>query len=349
MDANQRKNIRYSLILLLLVALVWAYRNWLKEPEAATLQKTAFTGKTMGTSYSVVYLDEADYQPAIDSLLQAFNQSLSTYIPESEISRLNREALIKYESPFFYPVLKKTKEIYTATKGAFDPTVGPLVNAWGFGPEGRQQPSDARIDSLLQLVSFDSVFFDSISVCKMLPGMQLDFSAIAKGYGVDVVFDFLRDKGIENIFVEIGGEVRVRGVNAEGKPWRIGINTPSEDLQEQQQLQAFVDLYNRAIATSGNYRNYYELDGKKFSHTISPKTGRPVRHSLLSASVFAPDCMTADAYATACMVLGTKEAQRLAQENPALDMYLIYADSAGQMQTWASAGIREQITVISQR
>lgn len=348
MTPNQRKNIIYSLVLALVFVAIWGYRRW-SEPEVAELQKIALQGQTMGTTYSVKYLDPQgrNLKPAIDSLLQAFNMSMSTYIPESEISRFNREALLKWESPYFYPVLKKSREVYEKTGGAFDPTIGPLVNAWGFGPEGRQTPSDAVVDSLRQLVSYDSVFYDSISICKMKKGMKLDFSAIAKGYGVDVVADFIEDKGIENLFVEIGGEVVARGVNDQGEPWRVGVNIPTEDPDEQQRAQAIVLLKNQAIATSGNYRNYYEKDGVKYSHTISPVTGRPVRHSLLSASVFAPDCMTADAYATAFMVMGVDKAREVLEKEKDLAAYFIYSDESGNLQTWVSPSIEEQIKVLA--
>lgn len=333
---------------------VWSWRRW-NEPETLQavegLRKIALQGSTMGTTYSVKYLDAQgrNLKPGVDSLLQAFNMSLSTYIPESEISRFNQEALLKYESPFFYPVLKKSREIYLKTDGAFDPTVGPLVNAWGFGPEGRQTPPDALVDSLKLLVSYDSVFFDSIAVCKMKKGMKLDFSAIAKGYGVDVVADYIQSKGIDNLFVEIGGEVVARGVNDQGEPWQVGVNVPTEDPEQQSRPQAIVALKNQAIATSGNYRNFYEKEGVKYSHTISPVTGRPVRHSLLSASVLAPDCMTADAYATAFMVMGIEKAKEVLAQEEELDAYFIYSDAQGQLQTWMSPGIEEQIKVVPQQ
>ncbi|AHM61088.1 ApbE family lipoprotein [Flammeovirgaceae bacterium 311] len=352
MSPTQRKNIIYSLVLAAAFLAIWGYRQ-LSQPSAArevsNLKKIALQGTTMGTTYSVKYMDARgrNFKPSVDSLLEAFNMSMSTYIPESEISRFNQDALLKYESPFFYPVLSKSREIHQKTGGAFDPTVGPLVNAWGFGPEGRQTPPDAVVDSLLRLVNYDSVFFDSISICKMQKGMKLDFSAIAKGYGVDVVADFIADKGIENLFVEIGGEVMARGVNERGEPWRVGVNYPTENPDEQGRAQAIVSLHNQAIATSGNYRNYYEKDGIKYSHTISPVTGRPVRHSLLSASVFAPDCMTADAYATAFMVMGLDKAKELLAREKGLLAYFIYSDENGELQTWASARIEDQIKILA--
>lgn len=346
----RRKNLLYSLILILALLGVWVYRNYVKETgklEGAAGNKVELQGSTMGTTYSVKYLDEEgrNFQPGIDSLLEVFNLSHSTYIPESEISRFNREALLKYESPFFYPVLERSKEIYEKTGGAFDPTIGPLVNAWGFGPEGVQTPDPARVDSLLHLVNFDSIFFDTVAVCKMMKGMKLDFSAIAKGYGVDVVAQFLKTRGIDNLFVEIGGEVYAEGVNERGKPWAVGVNYPTTNIEQQQAAMAIIPLENQAIATSGNYRNYYEKDGVKYSHTISPTTGYPVTHSLLSASVFAPDCMTADAYATAFMVLGVKEAIAIDEREDEIAIYLIYSDESGALQTFASPEVADKIRV----
>ncbi len=348
MSPNQRKNIIYSLVLAVAFLAIWGYRQW-SDPADAQGKRIALQGTTMGTTYSVKYMDPQgrNLKPAVDSLLKAFNMSMSTYIPESEISRFNQDAILKYESPFFYPVLEKSREIYKKTGGAFDPTVGPLVNAWGFGPEGRQTPPDAVVDSLLRLVNYDSVFYDSIAICKMQKGMKLDFSAIAKGYGVDVVADFIKSKGIENLFVEIGGEVVARGVNEQGEPWRVGVNYPTENPDDQNRAQAIVSLQNQAIATSGNYRNYYEKDGIKYSHTISPVTGRPVRHSLLSASVFAPNCMTADAYATAFMVMGVDKAKELLAREKDLMAYFIYSDENGKLQTWVSPGIEDQIKVLT--
>ena len=349
---HRKKNLIYSAILIVVMVSIWAYRRYSAEPVADVVEvegtQVALEGTTMGTTYSIKYIEEEgqSFQPQIDSLLEEFNLSLSTYIPESEISRFNRDALLKFESPFFYPVLKRSKEIYKKTEGAFDPTVGPLVNAWGFGPEEGRVPSKEKVDSLLQLVNYDSIFFDTVAVCKMVKGMKLDFSAIAKGYGVDVVANYLMDRGIENLFVEIGGEVYARGVSERGLPWAVGVNYPSLDPEKQQSALAIVPLVNQAIATSGNYRNYYEVDGVKYSHTISPVTGYPVEHSLLSASVFAEDCMTADAYATAFMVLGTERAIEIDEKEEDIQIYLIYSNAAGELKTFASPGVEEKVKVV---
>lgn len=343
MDTNAKKNAIYSLVLVIALVGIWLYRN--NDNQVQQRPVVELFGETMGTTYRVKYIQEErrDYQSAIDSILKAFNQSLSTYIPSSEISRFNEGTILKYDLPFFYPVLKRSYEIYKKTAGAFDPTVGPLVNAWGFGPDSTQMPSETRVDSLLQFVNFDSVYFDTISVCKLKAGIKLDFSAIAKGYGVDVIATFLKEQGVKDMMVEIGGEMVCHGRNQQGNIWRIGIDKPGE-AEKSKPLQAVVQLDNKALATSGNYINYYEKDGKRFSHTIDPKTGYPVTHSLLSASVFADDCMTADAYATAFMVMGVEKAKELLEQNENLDAYLIYSNDEGQVVTYATEGIKGSIS-----
>ncbi|MEO1653989.1 MAG: FAD:protein FMN transferase, partial [Bacteroidota bacterium] len=244
--------------------------------------------------------------------------------------------------PYFYPILEKSREVYDLTQGAFDPTVGPLVNSWGFGNKKiEKKPAPDQIDSLQQLVGFDRIRFDQDSVKKDQANIELNFSAIAKGYAIDVVGQFLEDQQIENYLVEIGREVRCKGINAENQTWTIGIINPLYKEVGQKKLQAMVKLDNRSLASSGNYENYWEEDEKKYAHIIDPQTGYPVTHSLLSASVFAPDCMSADAYATAFIVMGLEKAQAMIKERPELDAFLIYADEKGNLQTYTSEGIKE--------
>lgn len=297
-------------------------------------------GETMGTiTYNVKYLEpnSTNYQKEIDSVLVFFNQSLSTYIPSSEISGLNQTGLLVNPSKMMLDVLSRSKDVFTLTEGAFDPTVGPLVNAWGFGP-GRQPtaPDSAEVAELLTKVGYEKVAFSTDTV-RMDPGMYLDFSAIAKGYGVDLVGEFLEKKGIVNYMVEIGGEVRARGTNQEGKSWSIGIEDPVV-AKDERKLLAVVRLDNKSMATSGNYRNYYEVDGRIIAHTIDPKTGYSSLHHLLSASVFAPDCMTADAYATAFMVMGVESSKSILEKADFLDAFLIYEEN-DTIKTYASPGI----------
>ena len=321
----------YPIILIIVLFAVWKYR------ESGKLRVVSLSGTTMGTTYSIKYLskDGTGYQQEVDSLLLVFNQSLSTYIPNSEISQFNRDTVFYFELPFFLPVLKESKRVYVATDGAFDPTVMPLVRAWGFGPDQSQMPDSSKIDSLLQYVGFDKISFDSKMVTKSKPGVELDFSAVAKGYGVDVIGMWLAEHGISNYFVEIGGEVKCKGVNNEGKSWRIGIEDPTREINSRA-TKAIVELQNRAMATSGNYRNYYVVDGIPYSHTIDPASGFPVRNVLLSATVFADDCITADAFATAFMVIGLEKAKKFIEENPKIDGFLIYSDKTGKLRTFTS-------------
>lgn len=346
MRSNANKNIIYSIILLLLVAVVYLYRQNQQKPAEAEIAekvtgKVILNGNTMGTTYAITYLDveERDFQASIDSLLAVFNQSLSTYIPDSELSRFNQGDTLYFKLPYFLPVLQSSKAVFEITGGAFDPTVGPLVNLWGFGPTGPQLKDSVNIGELLELVGFNKISFDSASVRKSKQGMYLDFSAIAKGYGVDVVADFLLGKGIKNLLVEIGGELVARGVNEKGELWKVGINKP-EELGRAGDLYSIVALDNKGMATSGNYRNYYEAGGVKISHTINPATGKPVNHSLLSATVLAADCMTADAYATAMMVIGTEKSIELQKSQNLFEIFLIYSDSTGQLKSYASEGIK---------
>ncbi|GGZ19028.1 FAD:protein FMN transferase [Echinicola pacifica] len=348
MRNNARKNIIYSIILLLAVFIVFLYRQnqfGNKEPEPEKEGKVVITGKTMGTTYRVVYLDQhnRDFKPSIDSLLVAFNQSMSTYISDSELSQFNQQDTLAYLTEFFPSILKKSKAINEQTQGAFDPTVGPLVNSWGFGPGGAQLKDSVQIQDLLKLVGFEHIQFDDQKVWKSTPGVYLDFSALAKGYGVDLVAGYLQKEGIKDLLVEIGGELVARGTNENGELWKVGVNQPSEDPKDNG-LYGIIALDNKGMATSGNYRNFYYKDSVRYSHTIDPSTGYPVNHSLLSATVVAKDCMTADAYATAMMVMGTERAIALQQQEN-LDVFLIYNDSTG-MKTYVSEGLSPYVSYI---
>src|SRR5690554_7488921 len=227
MQNNARKNIIYSIVLLLVLFGVFLYRQNQESPVEAAIEsdRVTVTGKTMGTTYRVVYMDDQrrDFKVSIDSLLVEFNQSLSTYIPESELSRFNQRDSLMFESSYLLPVLKKSQEVYNISGGAFDPTVGPLVNAWGFGPSGPQPKDSVDIRKLLPLVGFDKVHFDEKLVWKSQPGIYVDFSAIAKGYAVDIVAGLLDERGISNMLVGIGGELVARGGNDKGEVWDGGV------------------------------------------------------------------------------------------------------------------------------
>lgn len=338
-----KKNIIYSAVLLVVIAGLWFYRNSNAPSNTANQQvkrTIAVHGETMGTTYTVKYLDneERNFKQAIDSILILFNQCLSTYIPDSEISIFNNQYdSIQFKLPFFYPVLKRSQEVFEVSEGAFDPTVLPLVKAWGFGPNRKDQMEQPKIDSLLQLIGFQNLKFDESGVKKLKKNVQIDFNAIAQGYAVDVIGDFLKERKINDFMVEIGGEVLCKGKNEEDKWWTIGIENPQFEEKGGEQVQAIVQMENRALATSGNYRKYYVKEGKKYAHTINPKTGYPVQHSLLSASVLALDAMSADAFATAMMVMGKDKAIELAKKQN-LAIFLVY-DENGQTKTYTSEGL----------
>jgi len=352
MASNAQKNTIYSLVLLVLVLSVyfWRSRNsedQKEETEVVNPGKITLSGQTMGTTYSLTYLTESgkNLQTSIDSLLVVFNNSLSTYIPDSELSQFNRADSLLFKSTYFPQVLQASKLVFEQTGGAFDPTVGPLVNVWGFGPGGPELKDSTDISMLLDVVGFEKIIFDQKQVKKAKPGIYLDFSAIAKGQGVDVIADFLNKRGIENYLIEIGGELVAKGVNEKGELWKVGINRPDESASASD-LYSIIALEDRGMATSGNYRNYYVRDSVKISHTINPTTGYPVNHSLLSATVLAKDCMTADAYATAIMVMGLDRAIQLDSTLNEIEIFLIYDDGKGGYGTFASETLKPYLSFI---
>jgi thiamine biosynthesis lipoprotein len=299
-------------------------------------------GFTQGTTYKVIYgsPDGKNYDEEIEQLLLRFNASLSIYDPNSLISRINRNDTTALTDEFFRTVFGKAEEIHKASSGVFDITVAPLVNLWGFGFTSDQPEPDAeKIDSLLQYVGMDKVRLAGNRLEKDADGIMLDVNAIAKGYSVDVVANFLEQQGCHNYLVEIGGEVVARGVNTSGDVWRIGIDRPDENTLPGENFQAIICLKNRALATSGNYRRFFEIDGVKYAHSIDVKTGYPVQHNLLSATIIAADCITADAWATVCMVSGLEKSVELLRQHPEFDALLIYSDNAGNYQTYSTAGL----------
>lgn len=284
-------------------------------------------GRAHGTFYSIIYQSPINLKNEIEAVMKSVDNSMSTFKPESTISRLNKgETDVELDS-LFITVFDKAKEVWRNTEGAFDMTVAPLVNAWGFGYAPESNVSAGEIDSLLTIVGFEKVERAGNRLVVKKAGIKLDASAIAKGYSVDLVSQFLESKGIENYMVEIGGEVRVKGKNPKNSPWRIGIESPTESaaVSPDRDLQMIILIENGAIATSGNYRQFYYKDGKKFAHTIDPRTGYPVQHNLLSVSVYAPDCMTADAYATAFMVLGLEKSILIVNSIDSLEACFIYS------------------------
>lgn len=288
-------------------------------------------GKIFGTLYNVTYEHNADLQPLIVAAMQAVDNSLSPFNKRSIITHINNNDSVCVDK-LFTEVFSTAKQIHRDSHGAFDPTVAPLVNAWGFGFKGGSDISNTTIDSLRAFIGFDNIaLLHDGQVVKTDPRIMLDFSAIAKGYGSDRVAHVLDSCGVKNYMVEIGGEVVVKGHNKNGNPWGIGITKPIDDsLSISQELQTVLRLSDCAIATSGNYRNFYYKDGVKYAHTIDPRTGYPVQHSLLSATVIADNCMRADALATAFMVLGIDSAMAYCEHHPEIEGYFIVAADSGR-------------------
>ena len=301
-------------------------------------------GFIFGTIYHITYHSDNNLKKEIEAELKKVDLSLSPFNKTSVISKVNRN-----ENPVVDPMFKEVfllaENISNETHGAFDITVAPLVNEWGFGFKKGVEPTRQVIDSLKYIVGYQKVKLTPKNyVQKQDPRIMLDCSAIAKGYGCDVVARLLRKNGINDYMIEIGGEIVTRGFNQKQEPWRIGVNKPTDDsLNTSQELQTILNVTDIAMATSGNYRNFYYKNGKKYAHTIDPKTGYPVQHTLLSATVLAKDCATADAYATSFMVLGLEGAQKILQQHPELMAYLIYADKDGKNQTWYSPSLKSKI------
>ena len=300
-------------------------------------------GQIFGTFYSITYQCDNDLQKEIEAELKKVDLALSMFNKESIISKINRNEKVELNEVFLQ-VFTLAQKVSQDTDGAFDITVAPLVNAWGFGFKTGDQPSVTSIDSLMSTVGYNKISLKGRQVFKENKNTMLDCSAIAKGYGSDVVAAFLKKRGIENFMVEIGGEVVTQGISEQRVPWRIGVTKPTEDsLSIGDELQTVLNVTNKAMATSGNYRNFYYKDGKKYAHTIDPKTGYPVQHSLLSATVLANNCATADAYATSFMVMGIEKAKAVLERHPELMAYFIYSDKKGELAVWYSPSMKDKI------
>ena len=282
-------------------------------------------GFIFGTVYNITYQCEDNLKTEIEAALQQVDGEFSMFNDTSTVARHNRGEKVS-ESPMYKEVYKLAQTVHQETDGAFDITVAPLVNAWGFGFKHEQMPTKQQVDSLLRIRS------------------QYDFSAIAKGYGSDVVARLLRRRGVTNFMVEIGGEIVTQGISERRLPWKIGVTKPTDDsLSVNGELQTVLNITDIAMATSGNYRKFYYKDGQKYAHTIDPKTGYPVQHSLLSATVLAKDCATADAYATSFMVLGVERAKAVLEKHPELMAYFIFARPDGTNDVWFSPSLQDKI------
>lgn len=321
---------------------VWWYR---KNQHPQLIQ---VTGETMATTYHVSYFDEENrnFKESIDSVLLLVNKAINNYDSTSEVSRFNISVKgIQSNSPYFIPPLKIAQAVFTASSGAFDMTVMPLVNAWGFGPSKAAILDSTTIDSLRSMVGFEKITFNNNYVGKKDAKTQLDFGGIGQGYGADVITAFLKSKGIKNLLVELGGEGVALGMNLKtNKAWQIGILDPNS-TRNNQYFKAYAALSNKAFTTSGNYFNYKVINGRKYSHIISPQTGYPVNHALLSATIFASDCTTADAWGTALMVMGHEKAIEIVGQHPELEVLLLYTNAEGAVESFVTKGMKPFITI----
>ena len=316
----KRKSLYWQLPLLLLLIVGTIYIALQQRRENAVQASATFQhdeGLIFGTVYRLTYAADSSLQAQVEQALQQVDREFSMFNEQSTVAAINRGEQPQL-SAMYQEVYQLAQQVSADTDGAFDITVAPLVNAWGFGFKTEQMPTPEQVDSLLQIRS------------------QLDYSAIAKGYGCDVAARVLSQHGVSDYMVEIGGEVVTCGHNPKGEPWRVGVSKPTENEDEAAELQAVLTVSNAAMATSGNYRRFYYKGGRKYAHTIDPRTGYPVQHELLSATVIAPTCAVADAYATAFMVLGLQGAQQLLQRHPEMKAYLIYTDQQGQLSVWHS-------------
>lgn len=302
-------------------------------------------GTAEGTSYNIIYQDneDRDFQPEIDDLLVGFEKSLSVYDENSIISRVNRNEDIEIDN-YFYTVFTKAKEISAQTEGSFDISAEPLFRAWGFSSQEKCPPDKGQIEKLKQYIGMDKVRIENRRIIKSHPDIVLNVNAIAKGYSADVVAIFLNERNCKNYLVEIGGEIRLKGENLHGEAWRIGIDRPSENNPiPGQDLQAVLQITDKAVATSGNYRQFYIEDGQKITHTINPATGYPSKHNLLSVTVVANDALTADAYATAFLVSGTEKSLEWLNKHPELDAIFI-CDEEGEYKMYCTPALEDKIT-----
>jgi thiamine biosynthesis lipoprotein len=312
---------------------------------AESLQYHKISGFTQGTSYHITYgiRDTIDYQPSIDSLLRNFDLSLSAWEPASVLSRINRNETDSVDEKFTR-VYEVALDVYGKSGGAFDLTVMPLVNAWGFGPDRKLEIDRLVIDSLLGLVGMEKIKLEGSRLIKTNPNTSVDVNAIAQGYSVDLVALFLESKGCQNYMVEIGGEVRTKGRNPKNAIWKIGIDRPDFGNNiPGLNLQAIVELDQKSLATSGNYRKYYEEDGEKFTHSIDPKTGYPAKQQILSVTIVTEECIYADALATAVMVLGLEKGKEMISGLKGVDAYLIFAGNEGEYQVYATPGFEKML------
>lgn len=336
------KKTKHSLQLLFFLFLVTG-SIWVVTDSRKPIPYKKSEGNIFGTTYHIIYQSKENLSHSILEELRKVDNSLSTFNPNSTISLINSNRG-KATDPLFREVFEIAMNVSQQTDGAFDITVAPIVNAWGFGFKNKEGITPIQIDSLLKLVDYHGVRIENDKIWKKDPRIMLDCSGVAKGYGCDRVAYFLESKHVENYMIEIGGEIRAHGINEQQERWTIGIVRPQDNNHSQDNtLQNILRLSDIALATSGNYRNFYYKNGKKYAHTIDPHTGYPVQHSILSATVLAPTCAEADAYATSFMVMGLEKAKKVLAHNPRLQALFIYTDSKGFYQTWYSTSLQQSV------
>ena len=299
-------------------------------------------GKIYGTYYHISYEYSKDLGRDIIEEMKRVDNSLSIFNPSSLLSKLNNNEIDTVDV-LFCRIYHLARKVYDISGGTYDITIAPLVRAWGFGTQNESMPDSVKIDSLKKYVGMDKLILQDNHLMKNLPEIQIDASSVAKGLGVDLVAEYMDGKGIKNYMVEIGGEVRVKGQSDKKRTWRIGIDRPFDDVTAQsRQLQSVIAMDSGALATSGNYRNFYVHDGKKYAHTINPITGYPMQLDILGASVYTNSCAKADAYATAFMTLGYQKSKEIVEKDPELEACLIYQDNK-ELKIWFSEGLKEKV------
>jgi len=330
---NMKRLILFAILCVAIIVMIGCAKN---------TTYTVIDGLTMGTTYHIIH-DHADTEKiktGIDTVLAHIDNSLSVYNPNSIISKINNNENVIVDS-FFIEVFQRSREISSITNGAFDISASPLFNAWGFGFKNKESLTEEKIDSLKQFIGMENIWLEGNQIAKSDSRVTINANAVAKGFGVDAVARFLEHSGVENYIVEIGGEIRCKGKNSRGALWSVGIDKPIDgNMIAGENMQAIIRLSDKSLATSGNYRKYYEEEGKKYAHTINPVSGYPVSHNLLSATVLASDCMSADAFATAFMVMGLEKSKEFLAIHSDLGALLIY-DNNGQLATFATDNIKK--------
>jgi len=317
---------------------------------ACSINKTSapikLSGEAQGTYYSIIYFDsqQRNFQHEIDSLLDVFDESVSLWVPMSILSKVNNNIEDVILDEYFINNFHLSEKVAAETNGAFDFTIGPLVKAWGFGYDHHKNIDSTIIDSLLNIVGYKKVKIVNGRVVKQNPNTKFDFNAIAQGYSVDMIGEFFDNMQISNYLIDVGGEVMARGSKPNNTPWKVGIEKPADDPNSQRDLTAIIKLDNKSVATSGNYRKFFEEDGIKYSHTINPKTGYPASNVLLSVSIISDNTALADAYATACMVMGLEKSIKFIESRYDLEAFFIFSDINGDYEVYPTDGFSKLIT-----